>query len=97
MTSGFNPSAVRRAIMWSVPPSGADGLKLALHPHLVGRRGRHQSLLSAGVGEDAGPLSCRRSTENRASGGSWLRLARSSRLATSSELRKAMLPEQSMT
>src|SRR5271157_1989111 len=35
---------------------GCDTLKLALHLHLVGRRGRHQSLLSAGVGEDPGPL-----------------------------------------
>src|SRR5208337_1574532 len=34
---------------------GCDSLKLGLHSHLVGRRGRHQSLLSARVGEDAGP------------------------------------------
>ena len=34
---------------------------------------------------------------NRASGGSWLRLAHISRLATSSEPRLAMLPELSTT
>ena len=95
-TSGLRPE--RRAEGQHVVGAavGADGSELVLDPPLVGRRGRHQPLLPAGVGEDA-HLEVVEDHREPGVRGRTLRLARSSRLATSSEFRVAMLPEQSMT
>ena len=67
-TSGLSARAVRRASMWSVPPSGVT-VWSGSAPASCSPRWRASAPPALGVGEERGPSGCRRSPTNAASGG----------------------------